>query len=135
MYRTKTSWERCVACELARLLLCCALPDECSNCLKISIVITTMNALRSTVRLTSRHLNQQVQKRHASGAAPQWTGIDKVIRDKFPEDWQGQFTAAEVHWWIGIRWWCSYSCYHTTASIDQCATLKTKMYFTSFVNL
>eukprot|EP00552_Chaetoceros_brevis_P001586 CAMPEP_0197736820 /NCGR_PEP_ID=MMETSP1435-20131217/4399_1 /TAXON_ID=426625 /ORGANISM="Chaetoceros brevis, Strain CCMP164" /LENGTH=115 /DNA_ID=CAMNT_0043325081 /DNA_START=8 /DNA_END=355 /DNA_ORIENTATION=- len=47
-----------------------------------------MNALRSTVRLTSRHLNQKVQKRHASGAAPQWTGIDKVIRDRFPEDWQ-----------------------------------------------
>lgn len=24
------------------------------------------------------------------GAAPKWEGIDKVVRDVFPEDWQGQ---------------------------------------------
>mmetsp|Transcript_3169 Transcript_3169/g.3675 ORF Transcript_3169/g.3675 Transcript_3169/m.3675 type:complete len:116 (-) Transcript_3169:200-547(-) len=48
-----------------------------------------MNALRSTVKLASRGLNQRVQKRHGSGAAaPEWTGVDKIIRDKFPEDWQ-----------------------------------------------
>ena len=50
-----------------------------------------MNALRSTVRLATRAATQGVQKRNmGSGAAqPQWTGIDKVIRDKFPEDYQG----------------------------------------------
>merc|ERR1719223_428741 len=48
-----------------------------------------MNALRSTIKLASRSVNQKVQKRGMGSAAqPQWTGIDKVIRDRFPEDWQ-----------------------------------------------
>ena len=50
-----------------------------------------MNALRTTVVRTSSRVTHRVQKRQmASGAAPQWTGIDKVIRDKFPEDYQGK---------------------------------------------
>jgi hypothetical protein len=28
-----------------------------------------------------------------SGAQVQWTGIDKVIRDRFPEDYQGRLGA------------------------------------------
>eukprot|EP00979_Chaetoceros_neogracilis_P007843 scaffold1698_cov279-Chaetoceros_neogracile.AAC.2 len=48
-----------------------------------------MNALRTTVVRTSARATHRVQKRQmAAGAAPQWTGIDKVIRDKFPEDYQ-----------------------------------------------
>ena len=50
-----------------------------------------MNALRSTFRPIARAALPKAQKRQmGSGAAPQWTGIDKVIRDKFPEDYQGE---------------------------------------------
>ena len=50
-----------------------------------------MNALRSTLRPIARAALPKAQKRQmGSGAAPQWTGIDKVIRDKFPEDYQGE---------------------------------------------
>lgn len=57
-----------------------------------------MNALRSTVKLAARSATQRVQKRQmGSGAAPQWTGIDKVIRDRFPEDYQGR---------LFLRWSC-----------------------------
>jgi hypothetical protein len=60
-----------------------------------------MNALRTTVARASTRVTQRVQKRQASGAAaPQWTGIDKVIRDKFPEDYQGE------HIGLYLRWSC-----------------------------
>ena len=62
---------------------------------------STMNALRTTVARASTRVTQRVQKRQASGAAaPQWTGIDKVIRDKFPEDYQGE------HIGLYLRWSC-----------------------------
>ena len=32
----------------------------------------------------------------AGAAQPQWTGIDKVIRDKFPEDYQGEWVLIYV---------------------------------------
>jgi|AntRauTorckE5430_2_1112549.scaffolds.fasta_scaffold23713_1 hypothetical protein len=58
-----------------------------------------MNTLRTTVVRTSARATHRVQKRQmAAGAAPQWTGIDKVIRDKFPEDYQGEQTS--------VRWSC-----------------------------
>mmetsp|Transcript_14952 Transcript_14952/g.18234 ORF Transcript_14952/g.18234 Transcript_14952/m.18234 type:complete len:116 (-) Transcript_14952:299-646(-) len=48
-----------------------------------------MNALRRSIRPVSRAVLPTVQKRSmAGGAAPQWTGIDKVVRDVFPEDYQ-----------------------------------------------
>jgi hypothetical protein len=65
-----------------------------------------MNALRSTVKLAARSATQKVQKRQmASGAAqPKWTGIDKVIRDKFPEDYQGgYFYVGRVGCTVGLR--------------------------------
>lgn len=33
---------------------------------------------------------QRMQQRRAmgSGPKPEWTGIDKTVRDVFPEDWQ-----------------------------------------------
>ena len=50
-----------------------------------------MNALRSSLRPAARALLPKAQKRQmGGGAAPQWTGLDKVIRDKFPEDYQGE---------------------------------------------
>ena len=50
-----------------------------------------MNALRTTLRPVARAAMPKVQRRQmGSGAAPEWTGIDKVIRDKFPEDYQGE---------------------------------------------
>jgi hypothetical protein len=51
-----------------------------------------MNSLRTTIARASSRVAHKVQKRQmASGAAqPQWTGIDKVIRDRFPEDYQGE---------------------------------------------
>lgn len=56
-----------------------------------------MNALRSTIRLSSRTLAQRAQKRQmGSGAQVQWTGIDKVIRDRFPEDYQGKCAGKRV---------------------------------------
>ena len=52
-----------------------------------------MNALRSTVARASIRATQRVQKRQmgSGAAAPEWTGIDKIVRDKFPEDYQGEF--------------------------------------------
>ena len=51
----------------------------------------TMNALRFTARAASRSIASKVQKRQMGGAAaPEWTGIDKTIRDVFPEDHQGE---------------------------------------------
>lgn len=33
--------------------------------------------------------SQQIQRRNmGSGPKPEWTGIDKTVRDIFPEDWQ-----------------------------------------------
>lgn len=50
-----------------------------------------MNALRSTLRPALRVATPKVQRRQmGGGAAPEWTGIDKIVRDKFPEDYQGQ---------------------------------------------
>lgn len=50
-----------------------------------------MNALRSTARAASRSVAAKVQKRQMGGAAaPEWTGIDKTIRDVFPHDHQGE---------------------------------------------
>jgi len=48
-----------------------------------------MNALRTTIRPIARAVMPKVQKRQmGSGAAPEWTGLDKVIRDRFPHDYQ-----------------------------------------------
>lgn len=60
-----------------------------------------MNALRSTVARASIRATQRVQKRQmgSGAAAPEWTGIDKIVRDKFPEDYQGEFRR-------GLRWSC-----------------------------
>lgn len=54
-----------------------------------------MNALRSTVARASVRATQRVQKRQmgSGAAAPEWTGIDKIVRDKFPEDYQGEFSS------------------------------------------
>ena len=48
-----------------------------------------MNSLRSTVQRASRIANASAQKRQmGTHAAPEWTGIDKVVRGVFPEDYQ-----------------------------------------------
>mmetsp|Transcript_13048 Transcript_13048/g.24517 ORF Transcript_13048/g.24517 Transcript_13048/m.24517 type:complete len:117 (-) Transcript_13048:186-536(-) len=49
-----------------------------------------MNSLRTTIARTSSRVAHKIQKRQmgAGAAQPQWTGIDKVIRDRFPEDYQ-----------------------------------------------
>ena len=37
---------------------------------------------------------QQIQRRNmGSGPKPEWTGIDKTVRNIFPEDWQLEFRA------------------------------------------
>jgi hypothetical protein len=72
---------------------CCFFPTK----------ITTMNALRTTIRpIARRAAMPNVQKRQmGGGAAPEWTGLDKVIRDKFPEDYQGEFG---VIWSVVALW-------------------------------
>ena len=53
-----------------------------------------MNALRSTLRPVLRAALPKAQRRQmGGGAAPEWTGIDKIVRDRFPEDYQGR-------WWL-----------------------------------
>ena len=54
-----------------------------------------MNALRTTFARSSIRATHRVQKRQMASAAPEWTGIDKVIRDRFPEDWQGEHNTLE----------------------------------------
>ena len=71
-----------------------------------------MNALRSTVARASIRATQRVQKRQmgSGAAAPEWTGIDKIVRDKFPEDYQGEFhqvyvgRADRICSRLGITW-------------------------------
>ncbi len=36
--------------------------------------------------------NQQAKRRMGSAAAPEWTGIDKVVRGYFPQDDQRELT-------------------------------------------
>ncbi len=97
--QTADSWllTACCAAHTQHCLLATSSHVQ-SNVQLVSTTNTTMNTLRSTVKLASRGLNQRVQKRHGSGAAaPEWTGVDKIIRDKFPEDWQGQLLTKQVH--------------------------------------
>ena len=48
-----------------------------------------MNALRTTFQRVCRNPRTLVQKRQMGAhAQPEWTGIDKVVRGYFPEDYQ-----------------------------------------------
>jgi len=51
--------------------------------------LTTM--ISSTLRMTASRAATAQQRRTMAGghhAAPKWEGLDKTIRDVFPEDWQ-----------------------------------------------
>jgi len=50
-----------------------------------------MNAIAATAaRRVARTAAVQAQRRNMGGhaPAPEWTGIDKVVRDVFPQDYQ-----------------------------------------------
>jgi len=54
-----------------------------------SQTLTTM--ISSTLRMTASRAATAQQRRTMAGghhAAPKWEGLDKTIRDVFPEDWQ-----------------------------------------------
>lgn len=59
-------------------------------------------------RLAPRIALQQTQRRNLalgghSGPPPEWTGIDKVVRSYFPEDWQRTYTLVEAKFRIPSR--------------------------------
>ena len=54
----------------------------------LSLTRTARPAVRSAVA------TQHAKRRMGSAAAPEWTGIDKVVRGYFPQDDQREFFAA-----------------------------------------
>lgn len=42
----------------------------------------------AVARATAQRVQQQPKRTMAGGPKPVWTGIDKKVRDIFPEDWQ-----------------------------------------------
>jgi hypothetical protein len=54
-------------------------------------LIAARTALIATRRIASQHAAQQSKRRMGSAAAPEWTGIDKVVRGYFPGDDQREF--------------------------------------------
>lgn len=62
----------------------------------MSLLTRTALSLSRTARpaVRSAVATQQAKRRMGSAAAPEWTGIDKVVRGYFPQDDQCEFFAA-----------------------------------------
>ncbi|KAL7473078.1 hypothetical protein ACHAXS_013901 [Conticribra weissflogii] len=59
-------------------------------------------ALFAARRQATSTVNQQAKRRMggSSAPAPEWTGIDKIVRDKFPQD--DQLAAAIIGGYFGL---------------------------------
>ena len=59
--------------------------------------IAARTALLATRRVASQQAAQQSKRRMGSAAAaPEWTGIDKVVRGYFPQDDQRKFCGSSL---------------------------------------
>lgn len=78
-----------------------------------------LSVTRAAVRPAARRVaSATVQRRQMGGhaPAPEWTGIDKVVRGYFPEDYQRKFRLPPLPVWamqekaLGLRrtWYCFY---------------------------